>query len=95
MNPIQILTQLFRGPPGNDGLDAPLSLSLGLVLVASDYGNLDRLPTVEAAARACKEWWRENVGVNLKISVRCLQSDLVPTGVYTDYLPALLTLHHW
>lgn len=83
------------GLDGKPGLDAPLSLSLELVLVAQDYGNLDRLPTVEIAARACKEWWRENVGINLTISGRCLQSDLVPTGLYTGYLPALRTLHYW
>ena len=104
---LEALTQLFRGRSGVDGLpgpqgavgaagpagaDAPLTLALELVMVAPDYGNMNRMLIVWDAAKACTQWWRENVGIRLAISIRCLQSDLAPVN---PYLLPLRVEHYW
>ena len=83
------------GPPGTLDLDTQLlKLPVDVVLVAPDYGNMSRLPIILDAIEASKKWWLEQFGIALVVSLRGVQTDLLPLGS-KGYSFHLRRLHHW
>lgn len=73
-------------------LDWPIRLPVDIMLVAPDYGNMSRLPVITDAIEASEQFWQEQFGIYLQVSLRGVQSDMLPTEVYpTPYRQ----LHHW
>lgn len=68
-----------------------IPLPVEFVMVASDYGNLNRLPHLMAAAANSKVFW-QTLGIQLAVNVRGLHTPLKPVGLYFDELQRL---HHW
>ena len=85
------------GPPGPAGvldLDSlTIKLPVDVVLVAPDYGNMSRLPIILDMIDASKEWWLEQFNINLQVSLRGVQSDVLALG--SSYSIDLRRLHHW
>ena len=83
-----------QGPGGTLDLDSQLiKLPVDVVVVAPDYGNMNRLPIVLDMIEASKKWWLEKFEINLLVSLRGVQAHWVPLG--SDYPLNLRKLHHW
>ena len=104
MHLFQTLAQLFRGPPGPqgipglrgrtgdaglDGKDAPLTLALGVVIVAPDT-NIGWVPYLQGVIADCRKFWAD-LGITLDVTLRGIVSDLPPGKDVFD----VLRLHHW
>ena len=85
------------GPPGPAGtldLDSlTIKLPVDVVLVALDYGNVNRLPIIFDMVETSKKWWAEQFNINLQVSLRGVQSDVLALG--SSYSIDLRRLHHW
>ena len=68
-----------------------IPLPVEFVMVASDHGNLNRLPHLLTAAANSKVFW-QTLGIQLSVNVRALHTPLKPEGSYFDELQRL---HHW
>ena len=83
-----------QGPPGVLDLDSIIiKLPVDVVLVAPDYGNMSRLLIILDMIEASKKWWLEQFNINLQVSLRGVQSDVLALG--SSYSIDLRQLHHW
>lgn len=88
------------GPPGPAGAPGAtagstdtglIKLPVEVVVVASDFGNLNRLPSVLQAVEASKVFWAQ-VGIALRPTVSAFQAD---EGILDFAANDLSILHYW
>ena len=85
------------GPPGPPGPQADsrepslIKLPIEVIVVASDYGNLNRLPSIWQALEKSKEFWA-GVGISLQPNVSDIQAD---ESILAFSANDLSILHYW
>jgi hypothetical protein len=82
------------GPPGPQADSSEpglIKLPIEVIVVASDYGNLNRLPSIQQALENSKPFWA-GIGIALRPSVSAIQAD---ESILNFTENDLLTLHYW